>query len=407
MSSETPQEKTYILEYIWIDGKGHLRSKYRTMRTQEGRLELEKWSYDGSSTFQKPPKSPSAQEAQEAPETDDTEVILNPVAFYPNPFFPVVQTSDNRMETTALLVLCDTFYAYENRETGREEFSPTDTNNRLLAHLVFQKSPESVGPLSPWFGIEQEYFIMDVKGDGIDVEESFRTAIENSSEVSSQRGNYYCGVGGRNIARLERALVEKHYLYCLRAGLNISGVNAEVSPHQWEFQIGPCEGIQAGDQLWIARYILLKLSEEFGVHISFSPKPLREPWNGSGLHTNFSTASTRSAEGVRVINAYIDALSKRHSQHLEVYGDNTERLSGKCETSDRERFSVGIGVRGCSVRIPKDVVRKGSGYFEDRRPASDADPYLVTGVLFDTCVVSLQSSQAVPTVNDPTNEVAI
>jgi len=380
-------DKIYILEYIWIDGKGHLRSKYRTVQTKNGQLQLDKWNYDGSSTFQKPPKivnedattrqiTVERSEDSENPEADDTEVTLNPVAFYANPFFPMVQTG----EPTSYIVLCDTFYSLKRNGASEEEFYPTETNNRILAYNVFQKKKEAV----PWYGLEQEYFIIDKNEEDGDIYESFGRRI--SSEVSNQKGFYYCGVGGRHVSHQERALAEKHYLYCIRAGLNISGMNAEVSPHQWEFQIGPCEGVQAGDQLWVARYILHKLSEEFGVHVSFAPKPLDDPWNGSGLHTNFSTAETRDKNGLKVIHAYTDKLSKSHKVHMDMYGDNSRRLTGKCETSRPDSFTVGLGARGCSVRIPKDVLRKDAGYLEDRRPASDADPYLVTAVLFETCV---------------------
>ena len=403
-----PSEKTYILEYIWIDGRGHLRSKYRTVQTKNGQLELEKWNYDGSSTFQKPPRIVSEDEESKqlkverveesaTAEVDDTEVILNPVAYYPNPFFPTTVSDKNTPETTAFLVLCDTFYTLRRKDSS-EEFFPTETNHRILAHRIFQSKSDAV----PWYGLEQEYFIIENDKDGADVYEEFNRRISSSSETASQKGFYYCGVGGRHISRIERALVEKHYLYCIRAGLNISGVNAEVTPHQWEFQIGPCEGIQAGDQLWVARYILEKLSEEFGVHVSFEPKPLASPWNGSGLHTNFSTVETRAEGGLRVIQSYTEKLSKMHSAHLEVYGDNSRRLTGECETSRADAFSVGIGARGCSVRIPKDVLRKGAGYFEDRRPASNADPYLVSAVLFDTCLLKESAPEPVNDVSSAT-----
>ena len=182
-----------------------------------------------------------------------------------------------------------------------------------------------------------------------------------------------------------REIVEKHYSYCLYAGIKISGINAEVAPSQWEFQVGPCIGIDAGDQLWIARYILQKLSEQYNVNISFKPKPLSNPWNGSGLHTNFSTKETRQENGIDHINDYVKLLSTKHNEHIDVYGDNTKRLSGICETSDINTFSCGYGNRGCSIRIPKNVLKDKSGYLEDRRPASDADPYSVTSIIFKTC----------------------
>ena len=340
--------KTIILEYIWLDGKGNLRSKYKTVYPENGSLSIDMWNYDGSSTFQA--------------DTENSEVILNPVAYYTNPFFPIGHS---------VLVLCDTYYEKDGL------FITTNTNHRATALKLFQQKPE----LEPWFGIEQEYFIMAPNGTQI----SDKPVIFTKEDNPVEQGDYYCGVGNRTVGL--RSLVEKHYQYCITAGLKISGINAEVAPNQWEFQIGPCMGISAGDQLWVARYILHKLSEEYGVNISFKPKPIANPWNGSGLHTNYSTVETRGENGLDLIYKYIDRLSSKHEEHINVYGDNSERLNGRCETSDINTFSYAAGHRGASIRIPRSVLKSGNGYFEDRRPASDADPYRVTSVIFkNTCL---------------------
>ena len=340
--------KGIILEYIWLDGKNNLRSKYRTIYPENNKIDIETWNYDGSSTYQS--------------ETSNSEIILNPVAHYPNPFFE---------SGRAFLVLCDTYIERENK------FIPASMNYRLYALNIFNENPHML----PWFGIEQEYFIMLSDGTK-NSEKPFIYGKDNSPE---EQGDYYCGVGNRTIQL--RNLVEKHYKYCLDAGLKISGINAEVAPNQWEFQIGPCVGITAGDELWIARYILHKLSEEYGVNISFNPKPLLNPWNGSGLHTNYSTIETRGENGLDFIHKYIDKLSTKHDEHISVYGDNSQRLNGNCETSDINKFSFATGNRGSSIRIPCSVNKMGKGYFEDRRPASDADPYRVTSIIFkNTCL---------------------
>ena len=264
--------------------------------------------------------------------------------------------------------MCDTYTQINNA------LVPTPSNHRFLALQRFQRDQSQ---LDPWFGIEQEYFMMNTSGR---VPLAFNTDDDNIRPVL--QGEYYCAVGAQNVQ--ERALAEQHYQYCLYAGLTVSGINAEVAPSQWEYQIGPCTGIDSGDQVWMSRYILQKVAETYRVAISFQPKPLPNPWNGSGLHTNFSTAPTRAPGGLAVIHDYVNRLQLAHHAHLAVYGDNSQRLTGACETSDPNVFSYGYGNRGCSIRIPRETLERESGYFEDRRPASDADPYQVTGVIFET-----------------------
>ena len=329
-----------ILEYVWIDGNMNLRSKYKTIYSDDtNKLNVPKWNYDGSSTNQAI--------------IENSEVILNPVAMYKNPFIRDIKS---------FLVLCDTYY-----ENSDESLQPTTTNHRSYAHALFKLK----NLLDPWYGIEQEYFMMVPNGTRVS-NTPYAFLLDNNPE---QQGDYYCGIGNRHIKF--RELAEKHYKYCLYAELNISSVNADVAPNQWGYQIGPAKGIDMGDQLWISRYILHKLSEHYNVNICFAPKPLPSHWNGSGLYTNFSTTETRGYNGMNHINHYIERLSNKHKEHLEVYGES--------ETSDINKFSCGYGNRGCSIRIPKDVLRKGYGYFEDRRPVSDADPYDVIAIIYKTC----------------------
>jgi glutamine synthetase len=332
-----------IAEYVWIDGNMNLRTKSKTVFLKNNEVDFDMWNFDGSSTNQA--------------NAEHSEVILQPIAYFKNPFYE---------KDDSYLVLCDT-YTRDINEPNK--LIPSKTNNRFQSELIFEKNLD----LKPTFGIEQEYFMFDNQGN-----------LPLIGTETINQGDYYCGVGNTNIQF--RNLVQKHYIYCLNAGIQISGTNAEVAPNQWEFQVGPVEGIAAADQLWMARYILVRLAEEYDINISFAPKPIEDmSVNGSGLHTNFSTTETMEENGIEKIYEYIEKLKEKHQEHIKVYGDNEKRLSGTCETSSINDFSWGVGNRSTSVRIGNDIALEKKGYFEDRRPASDADPYQVVSKLFETC----------------------
>lgn len=144
----------------------------------------------------------------------------------------------------------------------------------------------------------------------------------------------------------------------------------------------------------MARYLLCRVAEEFGLTISYEPKIFPD-WNGSGAHTNFSTATMRAGTGgMKYIDDMMAKFDAKHALHISLYGDgNDKRLTGIHETSSMSKFSYGCGNRAASFRIPTQVMHDdGKGYIEDRRPASNVDPYIVSAMIYDTSV--LEESQA-------------
>jgi glutamine synthetase len=253
------------------------------------------------------------------------------------------------------------------------EQTPIPSNTRRDAALAFAAKPET----EPWFGLEQEYTLFHA--------DKVTPLGWPKGGYPGPQGPYYCAVGAEN--SFGRFVVEAHYKACLYAGIKMSGINAEVLPGQWEFQVGPAEGIEAGDHLWMARYIMSRVCEDFGVTVSFEPKPIvNGDWNGSGCHTNFSTKAMREDGGYAAIIAACDKLGAKHAEHIAVYGEGNERrLTGKHETASYKVFKYGVADRGASIRIPRDAKKDGKGYFEDRRPASNCDPSVVTAKIFKTC----------------------
>ena len=341
------------VEYVWIGGKGELRSKTRVLTVRWEAIYDNKcthyplWNYDGSST--------------EQAATQNSEIILEPCCVFNDPF----RGGHNK------LLLC---HAYDT------DHKAVACNNRQKALEIFNQKTEEV----PWYGLEQEYFLIDP---ATTLPLDFPTPV-NSDEA--QQGQYYCSTGCENA--YGRDIAEEHLQKCIEAGIKISGINAEVAPGQWEFQIGPCVGIEEGDHLYMARYILQRVAEKHNVIVNLEPKPVPGNWNGSGCHMNFSTKNmregTETKKGIEFINEAIEKLSKNHAEHMAVYGEHNElRMTGKHETADYNTFSDGVSDRGVSIRRGFNTMKEGRGYFEDRRPASNCDPYLITSKIFETCVL--------------------
>lgn len=349
---DLPQGEKVIAEYVWIDTVGGLRSKSKTVdrikilndKKEFVRYDdftpdnLDKWNFDGSSTKQATGKF--------------SDVYLLPKAVYPCPF----RLGNN------ILVLC---------ETQNPDGKPNAWNFRHDTVKLLGEDNE----MGFMWGIEQEYTLFDVDG--------LWPYGWPKGYTPGEQDRFYCGNGARNA--YGRDIVEAHYKACIYAGINISGTNAEVMPSQWEFQVGPTKGIAGADELWMARFILHRVAEEFGAVANFDCKPLKD-YNGAGLHTNVSTTATMDKEsGMKAIEKYMGLLEKRHKEHMTVYGEsNQKRMTGAHETASYDTFSWGVGNRGSSVRVNAETAEKGWGYFEDRRPASDADPYRICAIIVET-----------------------
>lgn len=342
------QRGKVIYEYIWIGGSGmDLRSKARTLEKIDNVSDLPIWNYDGSSCWQA--------------DTNTSEIELIPVALYDDPF----RGSPNK------LVLCET-------RVNNQKYTPG--NFRKFAKLLF--NDDNVKKYEPLFGIEQEYIISKRNQLGED------WPLGWNENLQVEQAYHYCGVGGKYL--FGREIADKHYKACLTAGVEIYGINAEVCPSQWEFQVGTSSGLKICDDLWIARWLLQRVAESFGCDINFHPKPFVN-LNGSGAHTNYSNKLSREDNEMKNTLKQIENLEKYHCQFMKLYGDeNDKRLVGHFETSSYNKFKHGVMDRSASIRIPQTTKDKGNGYYEDRRPASNMDPYIVCSLIFSgTCLDGL------------------
>ena len=328
----------YKLEYIWLDGYKpvpNLRGKtqlkdYDSLPTLE---QLPLWGFDGSSTQQA--------------EGHSSDCVLKPVAVYPD-----------GARTNGLLVLC---------EVMMPDGSPHPSNMRATI----------LDDPGAWFGFEQEYFFYK---DG-------RPLGFPETGYPAPQGPYYTGVGYKNVGDIARKMVEEHLDLCLFAGINHEGINAEVAKGQWEFQIFGKGSKKAADEMWMARYLLERLTEKYGVDIQYHCKPLgATDWNGSGMHANFSTVYLREAGGKAYFEALMEAFKAAKDDHIAVYGpDNHMRLTGKHETAAITDFTYGVADRGASIRVPHSFIKNDyKGYLEDRRPNSQGDPYQIASQILKT-----------------------
>ncbi len=331
----------YKLEYIWLDGYEpvpNLRGKTQVKEFSSfPKLEeLPMWGFDGSSTRQA--------------EGKNSDCMLKPVAVFPD------STKKN-----GVLVMCEVM--------NPDGVTPHPSNSR--AGILDDPGA--------WFGFEQEYFLYQ---DGAPL------GFPPAGNFPPPQGEYYTGVGFKNVGDIAREIVDTHLDLCLDAGINHEGINAEVAKGQWEFQIFGKGSKRAADEMWIARYLLVRLCEKYGVDVNFHCKPLGKDvdWNGSGMHANFSTEHMRTVGGKEYFEALMGAFDKYKNEHIAVYGpDNHLRLTGLHETQSIDKFNYGIANRGASVRVPHSFVNNGyKGYLEDRRPNSQGDPYQIASRILQT-----------------------
>jgi len=338
-------ETCVVAEYVWLDAFGVPRSKTKTLSKKPYDVDcLPVWNFDGSSTEQSP--------------GENSDVYLVPRALFRDPF----RGGDNVM----VLAECFTW-----------EMEPAIGNTRAACATIM----ESYKAHDPWFGIEQEYTLMKPTKVGEVSKEPYGFNADGSEPAP--QGPYYTGAGtGVSIGR---EVADTHYAKCLYAGVKVAGINAEVMPGQWEYQVGPCRGLEMGDHLTMSRYIMYRVTEDLGMQVSFHPKPRTGDWNGAGCHTNFSIKSMREDGGLAVIEKVCEAFGKVAADHIKEYGEGNDlRLTGLHETCSIKEFKYGVANRGCSIRIPRETAAAKKGYMEDRRPAANCDPYLVTARMMQT-----------------------
>lgn len=326
------------LEYIWLDGykpTQSLRSKTLIKSNFSGKLEdCPVWSFDGSSTQQA--------------EGNDSDCLIKPVAIFPDPH-----------RKNGYLVMTEVLNA---------DTTPHESNGRA----TIDDDDDDF-----WFGFEQEYFLWCPNN-------NLPHGFPRGGYPPPQ-GPYYCSVGAKNT--FGRAMVDEHLDACLEAGINVEGINAEVATGQWEFQVFAKSAKRAGDETWVARYLLERTGEKHGLAIDYHPKPLGDTdWNGSGMHANFSNTVMRESGKEATFTKICEHFGENIKRHIDVYGaDNDKRLTGAHETQSIDKFSYGVSDRGASIRIPVGTIENGwKGRLEDRRPASNADPYKVAAAIIKT-----------------------
>lgn len=334
--------------YVFVDGTlERTRCKTRTLDFEpKSAEECPEWTFCALASYQWPDAGPKS------------EAYLSPVALFRDPF----------LKGRNKLVLC---------EVLQHDRSPMKTNTRRSCLNAMNKAKDQ----QPWFGIEQEYVVTEKDGHPVDWPRDAKHKIK-------ALGPYCYGVGADVTSG--RYISDAHYKACTYAGVKMAGTNCEGVLSQWEYQVGPLEGVDAADHLWMSRYILDRVAEDFGVLVSLDPMPYPPGnWLGSAMHTNFSTKAMRSDGGVSAIRAAIEKLKSNADADLAKYDTarvkrNKLRVGSGMYTTPLEQFTADECSKEVSVRIPRTVVDAGKGYLEERRPGGNADPYTVCETIVRT-----------------------
>lgn len=306
-----------IVDYVWIGEDGDLKSKTKIFYKIIERVdELPVFSYD--SILSNSPES--------------SEIFVYPKRLFRCPF----------RRPYGAIVMCDT---HNSKNTLVD-------NHRHRAKKIFSTFADQ----KPYFGLTQMFSIATI---GIDDNQ------ENKNELSDK----YCSVGAQNV--IGRDISEDHLEACMYAGINVSGTNVGKHLGEWEFHLHPSEGLDAADQLWIARYILEKTAEKYHTQIIYDAHP------DAKCYVSFSTQSMREEGGLNVIMSTIEKLKIKHREHLKYYG---------CDTSKFDEFNCAIGNRKASIRVPTNTYKNKRGCLEDRRPPANMNPYLVMTKLLESSI---------------------